>query len=585
MSKQRRSRSARVIARLAHPEPDARLDDGRSPRERGYILALTALMILPILAFTSYAVDLGAWYARAAKIQAATDAASLAGAAQMPDFDTARAKAIEVATANGFTNGVDGITVNVTQVPNDPSKIKVNILDASVEQFFSGAFRDDVDITRQATAELIRPVPMGSPRNYIGTNTQQSSQWRENFSTAASGYCVSKEQGERRTAFSDWNYSSTSNGSGSFQNCTPPTSGTIANDDYSSDGYFYVVEIPKTAPSSNLTIQVQGAAHCPGISAEGSSNGADTPTNANSSDQRDAYQWTVREGDTADPAAGTPVGGPGNTPGPTTITSSTSVSGTNNYYCGATNSTNRWRTFYTGSVDPGDIFYVQVDPVVPSDKTETTGSNQFAIRAYTSGSFSPCTGDNADTAYNPNCPNVYALTHLGVYANIGGSNAVFYLANVGTQYENHTMELYLWDAGEGAQTIELIQPNGNPATFKYEVACKDGTFTSETGTSCTGETAPSGGYGPFNNVNILNVSGSYCANRPSTRTISCSKYNDRLVRLTVALPADFAAAYGSANGKPRTWWKVRYVSGSSPTDRTTWSVVIKGDPVRLVPEV
>ncbi|MCB1250955.1 MAG: hypothetical protein KDB36_16180, partial [Acidimicrobiales bacterium] len=77
MSKQRRSRSARVIARLARPEPDARLEDGRTARERGYILALTALMILPILAFTSYAVDLGAWYARAAKIQAATDAASL----------------------------------------------------------------------------------------------------------------------------------------------------------------------------------------------------------------------------------------------------------------------------------------------------------------------------------------------------------------------------------------------------------------------------------------------------------------------------------------------------------------------------
>ena len=44
--------------------------------EKGYALVLTALMLLPLLAFTGFATDVGAWYARASRIQRAADAAS-----------------------------------------------------------------------------------------------------------------------------------------------------------------------------------------------------------------------------------------------------------------------------------------------------------------------------------------------------------------------------------------------------------------------------------------------------------------------------------------------------------------------------
>ena len=63
------------------------------------------------------------------------------------------------------------------------------------------------------------------------------------------------------------------------------------------------------------------------------------------------------------------------------------------------------------------------------------------------------------------------------------------------------------------------------------------------------------------------------------------KYSDRILRLKYKLPADMAqpppVGYGS-----NTWWRIRYtVSGGSMDDRTTWSVIVKGDPVRLVPNV
>ncbi len=47
--------------------------------------------------------------------------------------------------------------------------------------------------------------------------------------------------------------------------------------------------------------------------------------------------------------------------------------------------------------------------------------------------------------------------------------------------------------------------------------------------------------------------------------------------LDIALPPNYTTLYGT-----KTWWKVRYTAGSAPTDRTTWSVNIVGDPVHLV---
>src|SRR5690606_17306949 len=74
-----------------------RLSDG------GYVLALSGLLLVPLLAFTGLAVDLGAWYARAAELQRAVDAAALAGVTALPQGETpAVDMAIAVLRQNGF---------------------------------------------------------------------------------------------------------------------------------------------------------------------------------------------------------------------------------------------------------------------------------------------------------------------------------------------------------------------------------------------------------------------------------------------------------------------------------------------------
>ena len=58
----------------------------RAREQRGYAVILTSLVLVPLLGFTGFAVDVGAWYARASSIQRAADAAALAGVVWQPDF-------------------------------------------------------------------------------------------------------------------------------------------------------------------------------------------------------------------------------------------------------------------------------------------------------------------------------------------------------------------------------------------------------------------------------------------------------------------------------------------------------------------
>ena len=109
----------------------ARFAGDRSGVEDGYVLILTVLLLLPLLAFTGFAVDLGAWTATASKAQNAADAASLAGVVYLPDLPAkATSVARRVRRRNGYTNGVDGVTV--TAAPNARNELEVTIFDPNV---------------------------------------------------------------------------------------------------------------------------------------------------------------------------------------------------------------------------------------------------------------------------------------------------------------------------------------------------------------------------------------------------------------------------------------------------------------------
>jgi hypothetical protein len=555
-------------------------------------VALTALILVPLLAFAGLAVDLGGWYAQAAHVQRAADAASLAGVPRLSQSEAlAVAEARRVAALNGFVHGRDGVAVDVARV--GAQELRVTISVDEVPQYLTRPFRDRVGVSRTSTSERVLPVPLGSARNFLGTNLLMPNvNHREGFALAMNGYCTPREQGDRITARADAAFVP---GSG-FQSCQPGSPNHVQpNPEHSPHGYFYAVEIPQGYSGGSIQIQVYDGPNCRVTGSIGNNTGA--PRDLSLGRPFDT-RFRVRDADNIDPLRATVLGDvvvPGGTKsaGGNTVCSVASALGNTNPPAGSGGvacTGNRWafcwRTLPGGNIAtprPGDVYFVQIQPQTPSTHNQQDDSNAFSLRVLRNGTFSPCTSDIGESLLFPggnvaDCVNVYGLTHLGVFANIAGASASFYLADIGPQHNGKQLEVTLWDTGEGASTIELLRPDANvpggvPVAFDWQVLCLDASDP-----PCPTEAAPSApqGWGVHRGVTSIDVSGSGTQAGPNR--ISSSRYNGRFLRLTVQLPDDIATAYGG-----RTWWRVRYTTATAPTDRTTWSVTVSGDPVRLIP--
>ncbi len=528
--------------------------------DQGWVLAVTALMIIPLLAFTSFSVDLGAWYSQARKLQRAADSASLAAAPLLPDTGKAKQAAIQSLIKNGICTSASTVTIPASCTPatnmavvtqpqlGSTTKYEVDVQDTKATQYFSKLFKPSgVDIMRRGTAERIKPVPMGSPRNYLGTHTMFGTE-PENIHLAISDYCTGMERGDRIASRAD------NDGAGATRSCVPGNPAYVrANPEYSPDGYFYAVEF--AAPITG-NYKVQFRFGC-----------------SSSSDWYGTQRIRFRDKNSNDPLVATVL----NTVDLTNATPGCSTDGTAGNWIDLATVTNP---------TAGAVYYIQVNPLVPPGTPPGTGITagghmHFALRASQPAGFTRCTADaSAATPANPSsaaCPKVFALRHMGIRANITGS-PTFFLASVGAEHAGKVMTVELFDPAEGANTIELIPPVGTVAqTVEAEIGCKDATYRSESGSCTTGETAPAGGYGPWN-LSVVDVSGTGA--KAFANLSQDGKYSDRHLRLKFTLPLNYAALYGSL-----TWWKIRYTVGVGgvSSDRTTWTVAIKGDPVRLVP--
>jgi len=487
------------------------------------VAASTTVLVLS----AAFVVDVGGWYARALQLQRAADAAALAGVVWMPDFPVAESVALDVAARNGFAGG-GHITVDVSPDPTSSRRLIVSIADTKAPQAFSRLVQGDQSIRRSATAEYILPVPLGSPKNTFGTGDLLTGANRENFWAAVNGYCAGHESGDLKLARNE----SYTTATGSSLQCN---NGSAESPDYDPDGYLYAIQLPES--QATLTVEAYDA----GYNTSGS-----TPDIAVTSEAQAVT--TVFE-----------VYGADDTPLDTSDNPllSTKTVATNDLLY-----KNLWMPLHTW-VNPGaGTYYVRIR--TPAQTTESRASNGFALRAYTGLAFAPCTTITGETGYSAGCPQVHGVGGMSIYANLGGtagSTATFYLAEVDPVHAGKTMQITLFDAGEGAQKIEVLDPNGNPSRFSWS-------------TRCNPPTPPSGGCSGTN-VTSLDVSGT--GTQPYPGLQSNSKYNDRKMTVDIRLPTDYTTLFGT-----RSWWRIRYTVGSTTSDRTTWSVAIVGDPVHLV---
>src|SRR3979409_2621085 len=137
--------------------------------QRGQTIVITALMLTVLLGFFGLVADVGWLQINIVRAQRAADAAALAGAPYLPgNVAGAVTAAQNEATKNGFTNGVNGVVVAASPDAINPNLMNVNV-SANVGTFMARLFGvNSFRSSREARAEFILPVPMGSPQAYYG---------------------------------------------------------------------------------------------------------------------------------------------------------------------------------------------------------------------------------------------------------------------------------------------------------------------------------------------------------------------------------------------------------------------------------
>ena len=177
----------------------------------------------------------------------------------------------------------------------------------------------------------------------------------------------------------------------------------------------------------------------------------------------------------------------------------------------------------------------------------TGGYNKYSLRA----GF----GDPTAATF-PTGINFFADGRLPIYVNQAGSGTVtnFYLARIVPEYAGQILELELFDVADGSSATLTVVP---PAD--------------QTGTPISGCTFIRDATPP-----TVTTSAS-CSQSGLTTAL----YNGRSLTAQIPLPENYGCNAGSDQG---CWFKIDLDFGSSgtPTDQTTWSAHVRGDPVRLV---
>lgn len=136
-------------------------------REGGQILFIFALALVAIVAMTGLVLDGGSTFVQRRDMQNASDAAAMAGAydyANNGNVAAAIVAAQAVAIANGYTHGVNGVTVQVSVVAGGGGATDVTVgIDKPHRNSFSGIVGlSSWNVSTTATAET------GLPNSVVG---------------------------------------------------------------------------------------------------------------------------------------------------------------------------------------------------------------------------------------------------------------------------------------------------------------------------------------------------------------------------------------------------------------------------------
>jgi hypothetical protein len=420
--------------------------------DSGYVMALTALLLVPLLLLTAFAVDLGSWYGQAAKMQRTADAAALAGVIYADDtvanqWDTI---ARGVAQRNGYVNGVNGVTVSVTRL--DDQKIVVGI-GKNGSQFFSKLVLGSVPMTRRATAEFVLPIPLGSPLNTFGN--QDLAATSPNFWAAISAPYTARGNGDLYAT--------------QCINSNSETSCQSANPLYRSSGYLYAIQVPAGGVTGLKLDLFDAGFYDRGLQVETGDANYNSGQTAGVTTRFEFYDQD-----------GTPLIPDDNPPAVCTTGTNglTILPGAN-----AATYKNLWATLCskTGTV-PAGVYYLRVKSSGISGVTDKgNATNQFALRV--------TNGLGAVGGLR-----IYAVNDMSIYSKQASGNTDFYLAEVPAIHAGKKLKVDLFDPGDVGSssanvTMTIMPPGGGNIVCTYTV---DGTGGGTLSPGCSIQTTTSG---------------------------------------------------------------------------------------------
>ncbi len=541
-----------------------------------------SLMLVVLIGMCGFAVDLSNWWLQSERLQRAADAGAHAGVVFLPaDLSSATSTARAETAKNGYrsTGANQNATVAVQQEPN-PNRLRVKVT-AEVPTYFVRVFGiNEVELTREAVAEYVAPVPMGSPDNKLGNdpaNGNVSAQYWINVAGPQS----TKGSGDR--------YQAKVCGTG-VASCTGTANPGINNDDYAFEGYNFAVKVASKDGTQPLNINVYDPAFvyvgdkCEATTFPNSTQlstltpfyGPDTPQRYaggltswctgdqqinSKKDTRTTYVVRAPDNtpwsDTDNPAvAGCTVTMPNFDP-----TSGDSI------YTRLYNARNNVRdgqapwtfdevfrrniticSIPAAQVQEGEYILqirsnaTDAAPYAYSASNTTGGHNRFSIQAGFGTGVNTLDGSRVT---------INARGRFPIYANADSANTNFYLARVMPYDAGRTLRVSLYDISDVASsgTMQILPPPEFAATFS---GCA---FSNDTNKSMT-----------FN--------AGTC-----TLTVPKDYYNERSVTVDIPIPDNYNCDTDSNLG---CWIKVRAAFGGAVQDTTTWSAAILGNPIRLV---
>ena len=288
-------------------------------------------------------------------------------------------------------------------------------------------------MTRQATAEYVLPVPIGSPLNQFG------------FSPF-SGYWASISAP----------YLERGNGDLYATKCidsASPSSCNSSNPLYRSDGYWYAIDLP--SGSSGLMIDIYDAGFY------------------NRSLTVETGDYDYGSGSTADLRYSfytpdlTPLIHTDNPP----ASCSSGWAGSDGIWDvdpedTSPNTKNQWYSFCDIAATTPGRYILQVETLGTGEAI-----NQYALRAYAM--------SGAD-------PAVQGINDIGIYANIDAASSTFYLAEIEETHAGKSLEVVIFDPGDanGDNFITIYDPYGSVPFCSWVVTEEDGGIQETGSGSC-----------------------------------------------------------------------------------------------------